>query len=85
MFNCRYLRLFLFVDPNDWSAAQVLHWLQWAVRHFSLVGIQLKDWAITGEELCNLTMAQFQSKVPLDPGDLFWTHLELLRKCKFVG
>ncbi|XP_034233910.1 DNA-binding protein Ets97D-like [Thrips palmi] len=72
-------------DPNDWSAAQVLHWLQWAVRHFSLVGIQLKDWAITGEELCNLTMAQFQSKVPLDPGDLFWTHLELLRKCKFVA
>lgn len=72
-------------DPSDWSAAQVLHWLQWAVRHFCLVGIQLKDWAITGEELCNMTMAQFQSKVPLDPGDLFWTHLELLRKCKFVA
>jgi GA-binding protein transcription factor alpha len=21
----------------------------------------------------------------VDPGDLFWTHLELLRKCKFVA
>lgn len=72
-------------DPIEWSAAQVLHWLQWAVRHFTLVGIQLKDWAITGKELCDMSMAQFQSKVPLDPGDLFWTHLELLRKCKFVA
>lgn len=30
-------------------------------------------------------MEEFQAKVPLDPGEVFWTHLELLRKCKFVG
>jgi hypothetical protein len=26
-----------------------------------------------------------KAKVAVDPGDLFWTHLELLRKCKFVA
>lgn len=28
---------------------------------------------------------EFQEKVPVDPGDTFWTHLELLRKCKMVA
>ncbi len=27
----------------------------------------------------------FKKKVPIDPNDLMWTHLELLRKCKFVA
>jgi len=26
-----------------------------------------------------------KKKVPIDPGDTLWTHLELLRKCKFVA
>ncbi|XP_066991119.1 DNA-binding protein Ets97D isoform X2 [Anabrus simplex] len=72
-------------DPYEWEIAHVRHWLQWAVRQFNLVGIRLSDWSITGQELCSLTLQQFQSKVPMDPGDFFWTHLELLRKCKFVA
>ena len=27
----------------------------------------------------------FVRLIPNDKGDIFWTHLELLRKCKFVG
>ncbi|XP_069684888.1 DNA-binding protein Ets97D-like isoform X2 [Periplaneta americana] len=72
-------------DPNDWSVAHVRLWLQWAVRHFNLVGLRLSDWNITGKQLCQLSLSDFQAKVPLDPGDLFWTHLEVLRKCKFVA
>ncbi|XP_015187421.1 PREDICTED: DNA-binding protein Ets97D isoform X2 [Polistes dominula] len=72
-------------DPVDWSIAHVKHWLQWAVRQFNLVSLRLADWNITGEQLCNLTLQDFQTKVPLDPGDVFWTHLELLKKCKFVA
>jgi hypothetical protein len=49
------------------------------------VGLRLSDWNITGKQLCQLSVSDFHSKVPVDPGDLFWTHLELLRKCKFVG
>jgi len=72
-------------DPRDWSETHVKHWLQWAVRQFNIVSLRLADWNITGAQLCNLTMEEFHAKVPLDPGDVFWTHFELLRKCKFVG
>ena len=72
-------------DPKKWTQAHVRHWLQWAVRQFKLVNLKLADWNITGEELCNLQLDEFQAKVPSDPGDVFWTHLELLRKCKFVA
>ncbi|XP_048516039.1 DNA-binding protein Ets97D isoform X2 [Athalia rosae] len=78
-------RLKIPADPKDWSQAHVKHWLQWAVRQFNLVSLRLADWNITGTQLCNLTLDEFQGKVPLDPGDVFWTHLELLRKCKFVA
>lgn len=78
-------RLKIPADPKDWSQAHVKHWLQWAVRQFNLVSLRLADWNITGAQLCNLTLEEFQTKVPLDPGDVFWTHLELLRKCKFVA
>ncbi|XP_032673846.1 DNA-binding protein Ets97D [Odontomachus brunneus] len=78
-------RLKIPADPRDWSEAHVKHWLQWAVRQFNLVSLRLADWNITGEQLCNLTLKDFQAKVPLDPGDVFWTHLELLKKCKFVA
>lgn len=72
-------------DPVEWTTAQVKHWLQYAVRQFNLSHIKLSDWTISGVDLCNITLADFQLKVPNDPGDVFWTHLELLRKCKFVA
>ncbi|KYN37874.1 DNA-binding protein Ets97D, partial [Trachymyrmex septentrionalis] len=72
-------------DPREWTETHVKHWLQWAVRQFNILSLRLADWNITGEQLCNLTMEEFHAKVPLDPGDVFWTHFELLRKCKFVA
>lgn len=72
-------------DPIEWTTAQVKHWLQYAVRQFNLSHIKLSDWTISGVDLCNITLTDFQLKVPNDPGDVFWTHLELLRKCKFVA
>ncbi|XP_058800810.1 DNA-binding protein Ets97D isoform X3 [Phymastichus coffea] len=73
-------RLKIPTDPKEWTQTHVKHWLQWAVRQFNLVSLKLADWNITGLQLCNLTLEEFQMKVPLDPGDVFWTHLELLRK-----
>ncbi|XP_039290522.1 DNA-binding protein Ets97D isoform X6 [Nilaparvata lugens] len=72
-------------DPKEWSKAQVRHWLLWAVRLFNLTRIQLQDWDITGEELVQITLDEFRNKVPHDPHDHFWTHLELLRNCKFCA
>ncbi|XP_044577913.1 DNA-binding protein Ets97D-like isoform X1 [Cotesia glomerata] len=71
-------------DPMEWSQTHVKHWLQWAVRQFNLTSIRLADWNIIGEQLCNLELEEFKTKVPNDKGDIFWTHLELLRKCKLV-
>ncbi|XP_076683737.1 DNA-binding protein Ets97D isoform X2 [Andrena cerasifolii] len=78
-------RLKIPADPKEWTQTHVKHWLQWAVRQFNLASVRLADWNITGQQLCNLTLEEFQAKVPLDPGEVFWTHLELLRKCKFVA
>ncbi|XP_018567445.1 DNA-binding protein Ets97D-like isoform X2 [Anoplophora glabripennis] len=72
-------------DPEDWSAVHVRHWVQWAVRQFNLTNIKLSDWSMTGQELHNMTIQDFQKIVPNDPGDVFWTHLELLRKMKVVA
>lgn len=29
--------------------------------------------------------SEFQEKIPYDPGDIFWTHIDLLRKHKTVS
>ncbi|CAH2235449.1 DNA-binding protein Ets97D-like isoform X2 [Pararge aegeria] len=71
-------------DPAQWSVQHVKLWIQWAVRQFNLTGIKLSDWNINGVELCAINNIDFKEKVPSDPGDLFWTHFELLRKCKFI-
>ncbi|KAG6443891.1 DNA-binding protein Ets97D isoform X2 [Manduca sexta] len=72
-------------DPAEWSVQHVKLWIQWAVRQFNLTGVKLSDWNISGAELCAMTNVEFKEKVPSDPGDLFWTHFELLRKCKFIA
>ncbi|XP_026740071.1 DNA-binding protein Ets97D isoform X1 [Trichoplusia ni] len=72
-------------DPAEWSVQHVKLWIQWAVRRFNLIGIKLSDWNISGDELCTISNVEFKAKVPSDPGDIFWTHFELLRKCKFIA
>jgi len=73
-------------DPSDWDETHVQHWLRWALLTFNTASISLKDWvAIDGTKLCDMSHNDFKRKVKVDPGDLFWTHLELLRKCKFVA
>lgn len=78
-------RLKIPADPQEWSVLHVRHWVQWAVRQFNLPNIKLSDWYMTGKDLFKLTMQDFQKIVPKDPGDVFWTHLELLRKMKVVA
>ncbi len=73
-------------DPASWTITNVMHWLRWAVNTFKSIAIDFKDWEnVNGMRLCELTHEDFKEKVAVDPGDLFWTHLELLRKCKFVA
>lgn len=71
-------------DPKNWTESHVQIWLKWAINQFNL-SINESDWRINGQQLCELTLPVFQQKVPLDPGNKFWTHLELLRKCQFIA
>ncbi|XP_067618151.1 DNA-binding protein Ets97D isoform X2 [Eurosta solidaginis] len=84
-FKKEQARLKIPEDPNEWTIPQVKHWFQWATRQFELCGVKLSDWNITGKELCSLTHEEFRRKLPRDPGNIFWTHLQLLKECKFVS
>lgn len=72
-------------DPREWSKDHVRYWLQWAIKQFQLFHIKMQEWNMNGKELCALTLEEFQEKVRKDPGNKFWTHLELLRKCNFIA
>jgi len=63
----------------------VKFWLDWAIGQFNLEGVVVDQFDLTGVELCQLSHDDFTQLVPNDIDNIFWTHLELLRKCKFVG
>lgn len=72
-------------DPLTWDRLHVAHWLNWATEEFPDSHVRRNDWDIDGRELCALSHDEFKKKAPVDPNDTLWTHLELLRKCKFVA
>ncbi|KAH3701574.1 GA-binding protein alpha chain-like [Dreissena polymorpha] len=78
-------RLKIPYDPMLWSAVHVKHWIMWAINEFKLEDVDVNNFNMTGFQLCELTHSDFVKYIPHDPGDIFWTHLELLRKCKFVA
>lgn len=69
----------LFPDPVQWSTDQVLHWVVWVMKEFSMTDIDLNALSIPGRELCSLSQEDFFQRVPR--GEILWSHLELLRKC----
>ena len=77
--------VWLLSDPSLWSAPHVKHWIRWAVKEFSLTNVDVENFSMTGRQLCDLKHDDFVKYIPNDKGDIFWTHLELLRKCKFVN
>ncbi|KFP03094.1 GA-binding protein alpha chain [Calypte anna] len=72
-------RLGIPYDPVQWSTDQVLHWVVWVMKEFSMTDIDLNALSIPGRELCSLTQEDFFQRVPR--GEILWSHLELLRKC----
>ncbi|WAR04666.1 GABPA-like protein [Mya arenaria] len=78
-------RLKIPYDPVQWTPVHVKHWIMWAVNEFKLQDVDINNFNMSGAELCELTHSDFIKYIPHDRGDIFWTHLELLRKCKFVG
>ncbi|NXA49087.1 GABPA protein, partial [Nothocercus julius] len=73
-------RLGIPYDPVQWSTDQVLHWVVWVMKEFSMTDIDLNALSIPGRELCSLSQEDFFQRVPR--GEILWSHLELLRKCR---
>ncbi|NWU18551.1 GABPA protein, partial [Cephalopterus ornatus] len=73
-------RLGIPYDPVQWSTDHVLHWVVWVMKEFSMTDINLCTLSIPGRELCSLSQEDFFQRVPR--GEILWSHLELLRKCK---
>ncbi|NXJ91839.1 GABPA protein, partial [Corythaixoides concolor] len=72
-------RLGIPYDPVQWSIDQVLHWVVWVMKEFSMTDVDLNALSIPGRELCSLSQDEFFQRVPR--GEILWSHLELLRKC----
>ncbi|NXG23719.1 GABPA protein, partial [Grallaria varia] len=72
-------RLGIPYDPVQWSIDQVMHWVVWVMKEFSMTDIDLSTLSIPGRELCSLSQEDFFQRVPR--GEILWSHLELLRKC----
>ena len=67
-------------DPVLWSADQVIHWAVWVMKEFNIDEMEIGSIHIPGRELCSFSQEEFLQKVP--NGEILWSHLELLRKCK---
>lgn len=69
-------------DPRQWSEMHVAHWLQWALREFSLEGsvTNLQQFHMRGKDICAMGKEAFIAKAPDFLGDILWEHLELLQK-----
>ncbi|EDV90659.1 DNA-binding protein Ets97D [Drosophila grimshawi] len=84
-FKREQVRLKIPEAVSDWTPAHVAHWLDWAIKEFDLRDINMDTWQISGQALCAMSHEQFSRKLPKDPGNVFWTHLQLLKECNFVS
>lgn len=84
-FKREQMRLKIPEAVSEWTQAHVAHWLEWAIKEFELRDINLAAWHINGQSLCAMTHEEFSRKLPRDPGNVFWTHLQLLKECNFVS
>lgn len=67
-------------DPVLWTADQVIHWAVWVMKEFNIDEMEIGSIHIPGQDLCSFSQEEFLQKVP--NGEILWSHLELLRKCK---
>uniref|UniRef100_A0A4W6FGN5 GA binding protein transcription factor subunit alpha n=1 Tax=Lates calcarifer TaxID=8187 RepID=A0A4W6FGN5_LATCA len=77
------VRLGIPYDPLLWTADQVIHWAVWVMKEFNIDEMEIGSIHIPGRELCSFSQEEFLQKVP--NGEILWSHLELLRKCKSEG
>ncbi|KAL1423075.1 hypothetical protein MTO96_021459 [Rhipicephalus appendiculatus] len=67
-------------DPRQWTEMDVANWLSWAIREFSLEGVNMPTFAMKGKDMCALGKDAFLTRFPPFMGDILWEHLDILQK-----
>ncbi|XP_015916403.1 protein C-ets-1 isoform X2 [Parasteatoda tepidariorum] len=65
-------------DPRTWSEDDVIQWLYWAIREFSLEGVITENFRMKGKDMCSLGKELFLSLAPSFVGEILWDHLDRL-------
>uniref|UniRef100_A0A8B9HWV2 ETS transcription factor ERG n=1 Tax=Astyanax mexicanus TaxID=7994 RepID=A0A8B9HWV2_ASTMX len=74
-------RVIVPADPTLWSADHVRQWLEWAVREYGLLEVDVSLFHnIDGKELCKMTKEDFQRLTPSYNADILLSHLHYLRE-----
>lgn len=52
------------IQPSLWSKDDVIHWLQWAEKEYSLRPTDKSKFELNGKALCILTKDDFRHRAP---------------------
>ncbi|CAD6995291.1 unnamed protein product [Ceratitis capitata] len=74
-------------DPREWKEEHVIYWLNWAIKEFSLVSMNLEPFIkMKGRDMIELGKEKFLAITPPFTGDILWEHLDILQKdCEKSG
>ncbi|XP_037947889.1 ETS-like protein pointed isoform X1 [Teleopsis dalmanni] len=68
-------------DPREWTEEHVIYWLNWAIKEFSLVSMNLEPFIkMKGRDMVELGKDKFLAITPAFTGDILWEHLDILQK-----
>ncbi|XP_038657430.1 transcriptional regulator ERG isoform X4 [Scyliorhinus canicula] len=74
-------RVIVPADPTLWSTDHVRQWLEWAVKEYGLMDVDVSLFQnIDGKELCKMTKEDFQRLTPSYNADILLSHLHYLRE-----
>ncbi|XP_030834090.1 Friend leukemia integration 1 transcription factor-like isoform X3 [Strongylocentrotus purpuratus] len=73
-------RVIVPADPNMWTAEHVQQWVQWAVREYSLVDVQVSRFNMDGKHLCKMTRDDFSRLTNNLNVDVLISHLTFLKQ-----
>ncbi|XP_023695987.1 transcriptional regulator ERG isoform X2 [Paramormyrops kingsleyae] len=74
-------RVIVPADPTLWTTEHVRQWLEWAVKEYVLMDVDLSLFQnIDGKELCKMSKEDFQRLTPSYNADILLSHLHYLRE-----
>ncbi|NXL21397.1 ETV7 factor, partial [Setophaga kirtlandii] len=66
------------IQPSLWSKDDVIHWLRWAEREYSLRPTEQSRFEMNGKALCILTKEDFRHRAP-SSGDVLYEILQFIK------